>query len=195
MRLPLHVMTSLLLGVPGCVPSTTYSPLREAKNNKGASEKDLVSITCGTVAVSVGERCVVPVMFKNRGKANLRVPLKGVPATTSSIISLKVWKTGGGEEVSYPPSPYTTKFDEPDQLPILLLGRNDGDVVNWLSTWFIPWSPGEYEYTLTVENNVREMFQEMLVRANGETRFVRQLQPIPNVWVVSRVNSVRNQIL
>ena len=180
MRVSPSAAAWFLLCVPGCVPSATYHPARDA--HAPELQGDLVDITCGTFSATVGEKSFVPVMIRNRGNAPLWIPLRGEPACTGSVIVLKVRKKDGGEEVSYPTTTHVAKADQPDQLPILIL-RNDRQF-NWLSTWFIPWSPGDYEYNLTVDNSIREMLERVCTQdEHGLTSFVKKLQPIPNVWV------------
>ena len=179
----MKIASCALLCLWGCAPVD-----RGGREHSSSSPRErgnpapMLKISIGPVGGWVGEKTTIPVTLTNQGDAPMVIPLQGNPPTIASVLTIQVKKRGGGEEVSYPESRcHRGMVNEVDQAPLLLV-RHDVPL-NWLSTSFVPWSPGEYDYTLTLKNDAKEMLQYVPVRDDtGGISTRKTMQPIPGVW-------------
>lgn len=176
MRKP--VMMAVLLGSPVAACLAAESSPWESKVVGPEGQIQDYPIQFGRMtpeALAPGQKCWVGIAVTNRGKIPIRIPIICAPSSVGSVLSVKARKLEGGEEVSYPSGALGRQGIF--QVVTILPGRTE-----WLQTWFVPWSPGMYEWTLVLENRTTrwtEWHTESLARGPGRWTDVT----IPNVWV------------
>lgn len=128
----------------------------------------------------VGRKAPFCLSVRNDGNVPIRFPLQYLPSSTVSLISIRVKSVGGGEQASYPVVYADTRT-----------GLSEGHVeiaphetANF-STWFIPWVAGEYQFRVTLKNEVRNAWGDIPVGPDEQgMRWVEHgKRPIRNVWV------------
>lgn len=118
--------------------------------------------------IGPGQRCIVEVLVSNHGKKPVHIPLSSLPTSLGSDLQVTAHRSGGGREITLPA-----------RLPRRLAGGPPLSILPGrsflISSWFIPWTEGEYTWSITIRNDLRSG-RERIGAWTGEVK-------IPHVWV------------
>ncbi|MHC5057140.1 MAG: hypothetical protein ACYTKD_20880 [Planctomycetota bacterium] len=118
--------------------------------------------------IGPGQRCIVEVWVGNADKVPVHIPLSSVPTSLGSAFQVTAHLSGGGRELTLPaPLP-----QRPGNGTLLSVLPGKGALI---SSWFIPWTEGEYTWSMTIRNVLRSRHERIGAWA-GEVK-------IPYVWV------------
>ena len=159
----------------GVLPGVGIDPALPAQSaNRSEASPELQFTVLEPTMHSPGQKCWFELVVRNPGNQPVCIPISGAPPTLASVLKVRAGLVGGGEEVTYPP--YAPDPSGAVALVTILPGTEER-----LRTWFIPWVPGEYEWTLTLENHLASRTELLRTGSGGSERWVSL--PIPNAWV------------
>jgi len=150
------------------------------KENEGRGTSPLSARGAKPLITSPGQKCYVSMTVENRSASAVSIPLPCVLNSAGDILSLKAAGKDGAETVSYPKTVNILPHSE--YLPVITI-RPRSTIV--LSTWFIPWVSGTYNYEITLSNSAatRRVLKGTKAQGDVKTRsFGWSDESIPDVW-------------